>query len=60
MTTTKCPCGCCHVPDHGACDEFEPGGAPGTHCVYCDHGPQCHPGKGKYFNGPLEPGIREL
>lgn len=56
---TKCACGCCHVPDHGACDKFE-AGAGGTHCVYCDHGPGCHPGKGKYFNGPLRPGVREV
>ena len=54
---TKCPCGCCHAVDHGACDAFEVGA--NGRCVYCDHGKECHPGKGKYFNGPLEPGVRD-
>ena len=48
----KCPCGCCHVPDDGACDKFEASMNPKM-CVYCDHGKECHPGKGPMMNGPL-------
>jgi hypothetical protein len=46
-------CDCCHVPDYGACDEFEEGA--NGRCVYCDHAKECHPGSGKLFNGPLSP-----
>lgn len=45
-------CNCCHVPDYGACDEFVEGA--NGRCVYCDHAELCHPGVGKYFNGPLK------
>lgn len=48
-----CECGCCHVPDYGACDEFERGA--NGRCVYCDHGESCHPGQGAFHNGPLWP-----
>lgn len=53
----RCTCGCCHVPDHGACDTFERG--MNGRCVYCDHGQGCHPGTGKHFNLPLATGERE-
>lgn len=54
----KCPCGCCHVPDWGACPQFEQG-ANGL-CVYCDHSKPCHERDKdrKTYNGPLEVGIR--
>lgn len=44
-------CGCCHVPDYGACDTYEAG--LNGRCVYCDHSLACHPGKGEFHNGPL-------
>ncbi len=47
----RCPCGCCHVPDHGACQLFEMG--TNGRCVYCDHGETCHPGDPDRFNTPL-------
>jgi len=47
----RCPCGCCHVPDYGACQSFEKG-ANGL-CVYCDHGEECHPGNPESYNTPL-------
>lgn len=47
----RCECGCCHVPDHGACQSFEKGA--NGRCVYCDHGKDCHPGNPKRFNTPL-------
>lgn len=50
---SECNCGCCHVPDLGACLKFEVGG--NGRCVYCDHGKECHPGKGEFANGPLRP-----
>lgn len=50
----KCKCGCCHVPDYGACDKFEASMDPAM-CVYCDHGKDCHSGKGKMLNGPIHP-----
>lgn len=53
----RCQCGCCHAPDHGACDDFEEGA--NGRCVYCDHGERCHPGKGEHFNLPLSVGTRE-
>ena len=53
----KCECGCIHYPDYGACDLFEPG--ENGNCVYCDHGEDCHPGTGKYFNLPLGRGKRD-
>lgn len=46
-----CDCGCCHYPDLGACPTFEQG--MNGRCVYCDHGEECHPGKGNNFNRPL-------
>ena len=49
--TKRCKCGCCHVPDHGACQTFEAG--MNGRCVYCDHGIKCHPGKKKEHNTPL-------
>lgn len=51
MICLRCSCGCCHVPDHGACDEFVQGF--NGRCVYCDHGDACHPGQGEFHNGPL-------
>jgi len=48
-----CDCGCCHMPDYGACDHFERGF--NGRCVYCDHGEECHPGTGPWQNGPLWP-----
>jgi hypothetical protein len=56
----KCECGCCHAEDYGACDTYEQG--MNGRCVYCDHSEACH-GRDKerpMFNGPLEPGIREV
>lgn len=47
----KCPCGCCHSTDHGACQTFEKGA--NGRCVYCDHGEGCHPGDPDRFNTPL-------
>lgn len=60
MSSTKCECGCCHVPDHGACDTFEPSADP-KQCVYCDHSQPCHErDKDKpYFNMPLGVGQRK-
>ncbi len=52
----RCTCGCCHIPDHGACDTFERG--MNGRCVYCDHGEECHPGTGPYYNTPLSLGNR--
>ena len=49
-------CACCHVPDHGACDDFEQGS--NGRCVYCDHAVDCHPGSGPVFNVPLGVGVR--
>jgi len=49
----RCQCGCCHIPDHGACQTFERGS--NMRCVYCDHGEDCHPGRGAWHNGPLWP-----
>lgn len=46
----KCSCGCCHSPDHGACQTFEKGA--NGRCVYCDHGEDCHPGDPDRFNTP--------
>jgi hypothetical protein len=54
----RCTCGCCHVPDHGACDTFERG--MNGRCVYCDHGEECHPGSGERFNLPLTVGVRSV
>jgi len=51
----KC-CECSHLPDRGACDNFEKG--MNGRCVYCDHDEKCHPGKGETFNLPLSVGIR--
>ena len=51
-TTEKCACGCAHLHDFGACEEFVPG-MQAEHCVYCDHGAQCHPGTNWHCNGPL-------
>jgi hypothetical protein len=36
----KCECGCCDVPDHGACLRFEQGG--NGRCAHCDHAKPCH------------------
>lgn len=48
----KCPCGCCHAVDLGACPKFEKGA--NGRCVYCDHGKECHTRKNpKTFNTPL-------
>jgi len=44
-----CFCGCRRVPDYGACTTFVAGR--NGRCVYCDHGKQCHPGKGPLDNG---------
>lgn len=49
----KCECGCAHVPDYGACNEFTKGF--NGRCVHCDHAEGCHPGDGPYHNGPLGP-----
>jgi hypothetical protein len=49
----RCPCGCCHETDYGACADFEAG--MNGRCVYCDHGEGCHPGAGPLANGPLGP-----
>jgi hypothetical protein len=46
-------CECAHLPDYGACSEFEAG--MNGRCVYCDHAEACHPGKGSLANGPLWP-----
>ena len=51
LNKDKCECGCCHVPDHGACQTFEMGA--NGRCVYCDHGKDCHPGDPNKFNTPL-------
>lgn len=51
QSDTKCPCGCCHAPDHGACKTFEMGG--NGRCAYCDHGEGCHPGTGQCCNSPV-------
>jgi hypothetical protein len=56
FAANRCDCGCCQVPDYGACDTFERGG--NGRCAYCDHGQSCHPGKGRYFNLPLGVGER--
>lgn len=55
----KCPCGCCHVPDYGACPTFEESASPSM-CVYCDHGKLCHERDkhNRYFNTPLHTGDR--
>jgi hypothetical protein len=36
----QCDCGCSHVPDYGACGDFEVGA--NGRCVYCDHAEVCH------------------
>lgn len=60
MSDSRCECGCCHVPDHGACPkpEIQEGG---DRCVYCDHGLPCHKrDKNKpTFNTPLGVGFRD-
>lgn len=55
----KCECGCCHLPDYGACDTFEAG--VNGRCVYCDHAETCHE-RDKVrpmFNGPLHASYRK-
>jgi hypothetical protein len=55
---TKCPCGCCHATDYGACPEFEEGG--NGRCVYCDHAEPCHERdkNRRFYNGPIYAGER--
>lgn len=55
-----CKCGCCHIPDHGACSisMYEKG--MNGRCVYCDHGEKCHSEKfPTSYNLPLENAIIE-
>lgn len=58
----KCPCGCCHVPDYGACPSFESTQAPFEMCVYCDHKLSCHERDKErpLYNAPLGYGSRRL
>lgn len=54
----KCACGCCHVPDHGACPTYE---CRYARCFYCDHAEACHE-RDKHkaaFNTPLGVGFRD-
>lgn len=56
----KCPCGCCHLNDYGACPTYEIGG--NGRCVYCDHGLSCHSRDSgrRFYNGPVYLGVRPL
>jgi hypothetical protein len=40
-----CACGCCHVPDNGACPKYIAG--LNDRCVVCDHSVVCHRRKGE-------------
>lgn len=42
MKKIKCKCGCCHVPDNGACPKSTYEKGMNGRCVYCDHGEECH------------------
>lgn len=63
MSDSRCECGCCHVPDHGACPTPEipmPWSGNGR-CVYCDHALPCHKRDKNTptFNTPLGVGFRD-
>ena len=58
---SRCVCGCCHIPDNGACPTFEAQQG-GDRCVYCDHAEPCHERdrERQTFNTPTGVGYRDL